>query len=260
MSLIEQAASLPDQAPATTEGHSEQTRSASPAESSTAHVPLHDQSRSGDQEGRMEDAWYWDEDIKGNKNRPEWLNGKYKSVAEQAKAYNEAQKRLGAFKGAPQEYDLALKDYPDVKFQQNDPYINDFLESAKKNNVSQEYVSDILNHYVKMQMASRPNIDKELEKLGPSAKQDIQSLGNWANNNLTGEEINVFKSMITTADSVRLFEKIRRLVNRADTSPTSSAAPRDTLADARAAIHDPRYNTDEGFRNKVRERLAQLSE
>lgn len=264
MSLIDQVASNPTS-----------TETSSPIESSGSQVASQESSQPNvngvpiestqavatpQGEGRMEEPWYWDEDIKGSTAKPDWLNtAKYKTVADQAKAYNEAQKKLGAFKGAPQEYDLSLPDFPDVKFDSNSPYMADFLESAKKNNVSQEYVREMLTHYVKMQFANKPDPKKELEKLGPNAAQDIKSLENWARNNLSDNEIGVFKDMITSADAVRVFEKIRRLVNRADTTPASNSLPRENIQDVRQMIHDPRYNTDESFRNKVRERLAQLS-
>ena len=34
--------------------------------------------------------------------RPEWLKDKYKTVEDQAKAYNDAEKKLGGFSGSPE--------------------------------------------------------------------------------------------------------------------------------------------------------------
>lgn len=208
-----------------------------------------------DGKATKDDPWFYDDGKPGEGARPDWLSPKYKTAAEQAKAYNEAQKKLGAFKGAPDDYDLTLPDYPDAKFEKEDPYIAEFLEDAKKNNVSQEYVSHLLNTYVKMQIASRPDPDKEIEKLGVNAKHDIQILAQWADNVFTKEEALLFKNMMTTADSVRLFEKMRGIMTQADTKPGNPNTPRETEEQVRKMIHDERFETDESFRTMVREKL-----
>ena len=205
------------------------------------------------------ESWYYDENVAGTDAAPEWLQTKkYKSVAEQAKAYNEVQKKLGAFKGAPDEYDLKLEEMPDVELQAADPVISEFLEDAKANNVSQEYVTKLLNTYVKGIRMNNPDPKKELEKLGASGKQDIQILGTWAKNSLSTSEVDVFKKMITTADSVRVLQKLRGEMTQADTQPSRTHAPKASKDAILKKIHDPRYATDENFRTQVREELSQF--
>lgn len=204
------------------------------------------------------EPWFWDENKAGDSERPEWLNTKYKNVAEQAKAYNEAQKKLGAFKGAPKEYDLQHDDIKDLNLSADDPHLSDFLQQSKEQNVTQEYLNKILLTYKGIIQANKPDPQKELERLGPTAITDIKTLGKWADNNLSEQESKLLKSMLTTAESVRLFEKLRGVTNRADTAPTPSNVPRETLADVKSMIHDPRYDSDENFRSKVREKLKQF--
>ncbi len=204
-------------------------------------------------------VWYYDDGKPGEGEQPEWLKtAKYKSVTDQAKAYAEIEKKLGAFKGAPEEYDLAIPDQPEIQFQKEDPMIQEFLADAKKNNVSQDYVTNLLKTYVNMQNANRPNPQKELEKLGVNAKQDIQVLAQWGDNVLTKEESELFKNMMTTADSVRLLEKLRGIATKADTAPANPKTPRESVEDVRKLIHDPRYDSDESFRSMVREKLKQF--
>jgi hypothetical protein len=215
---------------------------------------------SGNQTEQTTTSWYIDENIPGTGERPEWLKEKYKSATDQAKAYTELEKRLGAFKGAPDEYDLSLEgeEFENVKIDKENPVLQEFLEDAKKNNVSQQYVSQMLKSYAKMQKMQQPNFDKELEKLGPTGKQDLQVLLQWGNNNLSSDEISTFKSMVKTADDVRLFEKIRRIATRAETQPSNTRTPFESEAKIRQMIHDPRYDTDPIFRAEVREKLAQI--
>lgn len=212
-------------------------------------------SNSPETQAIQNDVWYFDENTPGAGEKPEWLQStKYKSVAEQAKAYNEAQKRLGAFKGAPEEYEIKVDD-PDVKVNKDDPLIKEFLADAKANNVSQDYVNQLLKTYTKALKYGRPDPKKELEALGPNAAQDLNNLNKWASNNLSTDELNTFKNMMQTADSVRLMQKLKGLANRAPTQPQSSQAPTVSKESILKKVHDPRYKTDEQFRKQVRQEL-----
>lgn len=201
--------------------------------------------------------WYYDDNIKGEGSRPDWLKPKYKSAADQAKAYVEVEKKLGAFKGAPEEYDLALPDHPDIVFRKDDPVLGEFLENAKKNGVSQEYVSELLGTYAHAMTMHLPNPDAEMKKLGARASEEIQILGQWASSNLTPSEFETFKRMTTTAESVRLFEKMRRIATSADVAqPGSVHVHRETEEQVRKLVSDPRYDTDPNFRAEVKRRMS----
>ena len=51
-----------------------------------------------------EGEYFLSDGIKGTGETPEWYKGdKYKSVAEQAKAYTELEKKFGGFTGAPKD-------------------------------------------------------------------------------------------------------------------------------------------------------------
>lgn len=229
--------------------------------SNATEAPLGAHSEAGAQtiDHSKDTGWFYDDGKPGEGNRPDWLLSKFKTAAEQARSFAEAEKRLGAFKGAPETYDLTVPEMPDVKFHPEDPFIKEFLDDAKKNNVSQDYVTNLLHTYVKMQKASVPNPDKEMEKLGPNAKRDLQVLAQWGNNHLSKEEFAVFKNMITTAEAVRLFEKFRTLSSNPDTQPPGSKSYRESEAEVRKLVHDPRFETDEDFRNDVHEKLKQFA-
>lgn len=202
--------------------------------------------------------WYYDKDIKGTGEKPDWFKSeKYATAADQAKAYAEAEKRLGAFKGAPENYDLSLPDHPDIKFSAEDPALKGFLESAKKNGVSQEYVSELLTTYAHAMTANIPDPDAEIAALGPNGKQDIQILAQWGNTAFSPEEFGVFKSMLTTAAAVRFFEKVRGMTTAGDVAPpANTAVTRETEQQVRDAVSDPRYDTDPNFRADVKRRMA----
>ena len=201
--------------------------------------------------------WYYDQDIKGNGEKPEWFKGdKYKTITDQAKAYSEVEKKLGAFKGAPEKYDLSLADYPELKFQDDDPMLVEFLESAKQKGVSQEYVTEILGTYAKALTLHIPDADAEMKKIGPNAVQDLQILANWAGQYLSKDEFQVFERTITTADAFRMFDKLRQSITAPDVPPRREEAPRETEEQVLKLVQDPRYDTDSAFRDDVRKRLA----
>lgn len=201
--------------------------------------------------------WYYDDNLKGSGARPDWLKDKYKSAAEQAKAYVEVEKKLGAFKGAPDAYDLSLQDYPDIKFSQEDPLLKDFLTNAKTNGVSQEYITEILNTYAQALTYNIPDADAEMKKIGANAAQDLQILSQWAGNYLSPEEHKVFAAMVTTADAFKVFDKLRQSVTQSDVAaPQKSGTPAETVGQVTALISDPRYSTDEHFRADVRRRMS----
>lgn len=217
-------------------------------------------SSGGEMQTSSAPAWYYDADLPGNGDRPDWLKEKYKTAADQAKAYADLEKKLGAFTGAPDEYDLTLGDeeFKEVKFDKENPVLQEFLSSAKEQGVSQEFVNKMLKSYAKMQMLERPNLDKEMERLGPNGKQDLQILAQWGSNTFSKEELGTFKDMVKTAEHVKIFDKIRRMMTRAETQPSNTRAPVESAEKIKRLIHDPRYETDEVFRNEVRLKLAQV--
>lgn len=200
--------------------------------------------------------WYYDDNIKGTGERPDWLKEKYKTATEQAKAYNEVEKKLGAFKGAPDEYDLAIEGYPDLQFSQDDPLLKGFIEDAKANGVSQEYVTKLLGTYAQALTINIPNADEEMKKIGPNAVQDMQILSQWAGNILSPEEHKQLAAMVTTADTFRLFDKLRQSMSQSDVAPPGGGTPYESVEQVTALISDPRYDTDEHFRADVRRRMS----
>lgn len=201
--------------------------------------------------------WYYDNNIKGDGAKPDWFKGdKYKTVTDQAKAYSEVEKKLGAFKGAPEKYDLTIAEHPELKFSEEDPLLKDFLDSAKENGVSQEYVTELLGVYAQALTYNTPDPDAEMKKIGVNAEQDLQILSQWAGNILAPEEFNIFKSMITTADAFKVFDKLRNAGTGSEVAPPQGQVPHESSQQVLAMINDPRYDTDEQFRSEMRRKLS----
>jgi hypothetical protein len=206
-------------------------------------------------------AWYYDENTPGEGERPEWLKEKYKSAADQAKAYNEIEKKLGKFQGAPEEYDLALPDNPEFSFEQGDPVLDEFLTFAKESNASQEFVTKALQQYIKAQEFYAPDPQVEIEKLGINAKTEVSQLTEWANQRLTKDEFETFKGLVTTADAFRVIQKLRRVTtSQNETAVTNNikSEPQVSERQVMEMIGDPRFNSDPLYRKEVEQKASKL--
>ncbi len=206
-------------------------------------------------------VWYYDENTPGEGERPEWLKEKYKSAADQAKAYNEIEKKLGKFQGAPEEYDLSLPDKPDFAFEQGDPVLEEFLTFAKESNASQEFVTKALQQYVKAQEFYMPDPQVEMEKLGINAKAEVSQLTEWANQRLTKDEFETFKGLVTTAEAFRVIQKLRRVTtSQNETAVTNNVKSESQLSERQLLemIGDPRFNTDPLYRKEVEQKASKV--
>jgi hypothetical protein len=135
-------------------------------------------------------AWNLTDTVPGTGEKPEWLKtDKYKNVSEQAKAYVELEKRLGAFVGAPKDdkgqpkaYELKLPE--GVTADMNHPMMKGFNEWAQKNNVSNEKYNELLGQLANYEAAQQVPMSTVLTQLGKDANSRISNVVTWAKANL----------------------------------------------------------------------------
>jgi hypothetical protein len=195
--------------------------------------------------------------------RPEWLKEKYKTVEDQAKAYNDAEKKLGGFAGSPEgEYEMNVPEGVSGEFDMEDPRIEWFQNAAKESNMSQETFDQMLGGFVKMeQEANDPEAAKniELQALGKNANARLTDLGDWGKGNLTADEYEGFKGLATTAQGVSVLEAL--IAKTAEGKmPTSNTvrAPSITQEALDDMIKDPRYKESKAYRADVKQKFQDL--
>jgi len=167
-------------------------------------------------------------DSSESQERPEWLSEKYltndrsidEAIAEQAKAYNEAQKKLRSV-DVPESYDLEIPEDSKIDKEALDQFktskmFEAITSSAKEAKIPQKAFNDVMVKALAAeaeQLAEqRESYAKEQEKLlGENSKERIGQISNWAKNNLDENEYEVFANMTTSAAAVELFEKIRSM-------------------------------------------------
>ena len=151
--------------------------------------------------------WWLADGVPGQGPRPEYLDDKYANLAEQAKAYKEVRKALGAQAGAPEAYDFGeLIDHMDV----SNPAIKDFMTYAKENKISQDAFTKTLKTFIDYDKARQPNLDEEVKKLGEDGAKRIETVQRWAENNLSEKSLKTIGEIGTRAEVIEMLDELRQ--------------------------------------------------
>lgn len=218
--------------------------------------------------------------------RPEWLDEKFASGEDMAKAYKELEKKLGAQppakaegEGAPKitqptadearaavekaglDMKALSKEYAD-----NDGKLSD---ATVKTLADKGITKEALDSYVAGQQAQAKLIADEITTVVGGAEQ-LQTLYSWASANMSAEEIKAFNGAVESGDKAlarfamqglmaryqNANGKAPSLVNSERAPLAAGAQPFESNAQVVAAIGDPRYQNDEAYRKQVERRLA----
>ena len=201
--------------------------------------------------------WNWAEGITGNGDKPEWLQDRYKSVSDQAKAYKELEKKFGEFKGAPKDgYDLEA-----IPLDKDNKMLNTLSETFKELNMSQSGFERVVSEFMTAQtQMSDMDMQAEIAKLGPKANSMIKQTNTRLTNNFDKGVADTVKSWIQTSDDILALNAL--LSNQTLSSiPNNNAMQQvittesySTLKDEKVANYD-RYQTDETYAKSLNERI-----
>ncbi len=209
-----------------------------------------------------ENKWSWGSGVEGAGNRPDYLSEKYNSVEEQAKAYNELQKRLVSGEGkVPDNYDFG--NYQEILDISN-PHIQQFVATAKEARLPQETFNKVLGSLVEYERSQLPNLDAEITKLGEGAHEKIETVKRWAANNLSQEACDTLGAIGNRADVIKFVDELRQLSLHNQSTPPGSSEPganfvRITKEDVDKELAVPanakRYLEDSGYRQEIQNKL-----
>lgn len=153
--------------------------------------------------------WYVMEGVPGTGQRPEWLSPKYKSMADQAKAQVELEKKLGhGLQKAPESYDLSK--YEEI-FTPEDANVHHVLSFAKEKNLGQDVVEGFMDAFANHIKSQKIDYSQEIEKLGPNGREMISTVATWANNTLSNEALETINQMGHSAKFVKFLDEIRQM-------------------------------------------------
>ena len=233
-------------------------QAAAATEGSAENVP-----RGADQQDHAhqhESQWFLDDVTPGTGARPEWLDAKFKSVKDVVQSYKELEKRLGSNHGAPETYDP--KEYGEM-FAES-PLLPNLTNKAKELKLSQETFEAVLSEFATYQKSLMPNIDEEMKKLGENPQRRLDTVNQWATNNLSPKAIETLGKISYTAEVVELMDELRQMhFNTASRVPTGAQAQEKfkvlTSAEVEAEMHAnyPRYQADPSYRAEISRKFAQ---
>ena len=225
----------------------------------------------------------------------EMLAGKYKNAQELENAYIELEKKLGEKSGevseepSSEEPEAEAKTDTDEKTESPDgfAFLEDLYEqaSSEKGEISKEMISkldgmskqDIIQNFLQF----RADAESKYQAIPDLSQQDVKELKGlvcgdqnyanmlqWAQTNLTEQEIGMFDAVMQSGDINSAFFAVNSLAQRYNDrvgydgkmltgKPTSDKG--DTYrsqAEMVAAMSDPKYDKDPAYRRDVMEKVA----
>jgi hypothetical protein len=168
------------------------------------------------------------------------------------------QERLGK---VPEEYNLNVPELPenvDVSVSEDMEIVQWWKDTAKQNGLSQEQFDEGVKVFIDNAMATLPDVNAEMEKLGDNSKERVEAAELWSKKNLSPEAYNTFSSVASTAEGVKAIEEIMKMTKDSPmpTTPTQVSVTPD-LVDLKSMMNDPRYydsnKRDDGYVKRVTE-------
>lgn len=210
-----------------------------------------------------DNAWYLADGIKGEGDKPEFFDNKrFKSIDQQAKSYLELEKKLGAHTGAPKDGYAVPEGYD-----QDDELVKQAMERAGKYGINQAAFNDMFDLLSESSGVSQEiTIEGEMAKLGENAEKRIESVTNFLKNN-AGENFDEIISMVTTAESVELLERVVNAIAPQKMPVNDSAVSGNTgWDDIEKLMHEKddfgrlRRSSDPAFNAKVENMIKEYGE
>lgn len=235
-------------------------------------------------------AWQWAEGVPGTGEAPEWYKaGKYKSVAEQARAYQGLEAKLGKgaeILGPPDETEetkatagynigeFVPEGLEGVEIDPEDPLLQSLLPEFRELGLSQAAVSRVAQAWVKTmaeaQSAATATVATAVREMGgPEAVQGrLNGIRQYAKANLTTEMAQGLERMIDAGFTSEGFAAVEQLISRhrgtAPAGPGVTSAPGVSLEEVKKMqlATDERGNrkmqTDPAYAKRVRALLREV--
>ncbi len=205
--------------------------------------------------------WYLMDGVPGVGDKPEYLSPKYKTLAEQARAYNELHKTLVNTQGAPEQYEFGeYQGYVNPE----DPAMLKFMNFAKQNRFSQDAFSEIVGTLVEYEKGKQPDINKEIERLGPDGAKKIATVQQWAENTFSQDALDTIGKIAKNADVINLLDEMRQYVHHNASQPPGNNMAENmftklTVREVEAEMQQnyKRYQDDPRYRAEIQAKFAQ---
>jgi hypothetical protein len=204
--------------------------------------------------------------------RPEWLDDKFKSPEDLAKAYNELQKKQSTKtekaeekteEPAPSSKTSEVVSKASEDFAQNGELSDKSFVELEKAGISRDMVEAYIRGQESIATSQAMDIQGEV-----GGNANYNAMADWAADNLSDSDLDGFNSIVEngSVDQAKMAVKglYSQFISAGGNPPElsqggtsgSSVKPFGSAAQVTEAMRDPRYSTDPAFRDNVEKRLA----
>ena len=162
-----------------------------------------------------EPEWFLYEGVKGVGKPPEWYKAdKYKTVAAQAKAHTDLEKRFGAFTGAPENgvYEIKLPENLDGSLDVEHPLLKGLQTWAAEKQMSQEGFTEAITMLAEYEASLVPDISVIKAEVGDNADARIAAVASWGKANLKPDEFETLREATSGPNAAAVFKTIEAVV------------------------------------------------
>lgn len=162
-----------------------------------------------------EPEWFLYEGVKGVGKPPEWYKAdKYKTVAAQAKAHTDLEKRFGAFTGAPENgvYEIKLPENLDGSLDVEHPLLKGLQTWAAEKQMSQEGFTEAITMLAEYEASLVPDISVIKAEVGENADARIAAVASWGKANLKPDEFETLREATSGPNAAAVFKTIEAVV------------------------------------------------
>jgi len=201
--------------------------------------------------------------------RPEWLDEKFKSPEDLAKAYNELQKKQSTEtegkteEPAPSSKTSEVVSKASEDFAKNGELSDKSFVELEKAGISRDMVEAYIRGQESIATSQAMDIQGEV-----GGNANYNAMADWAADNLSESDLDGFNSIVEngSVDQAKMAVKglYSQFISAGGNPPElsqggtsgSSVKPFGSAAQVTEAMRDPRYSTDPAFRSNVEKRLA----
>jgi hypothetical protein len=162
-----------------------------------------------------EPEWLLYDGVKGEGKAPDWYKAdKYKTVSEQAKAYAELEKRMGAFTGAPKDgkYEIKLPAELDGTLDVEHPMVKALQTWAAGRQMNQEAFNEAITMLATYEAELAPDPATIKAELGTDADARINAVAAWGKANLALDQFELMRAATAGPNAAAVFKTMEALI------------------------------------------------
>lgn len=214
------------------------------------------------------------QEVEETSERPEWLDEKFESPEDLAKAYNELQQKQSTKKDSSEEQEQNTEeDTPQTnnavtaattEFTETGQLSDETFLGLEKAGIPREFVEAYIKGQEAVSVASAAEIQNSI-----GGVDNYNAMSEWAGENLTDGDLQAYNDIVErgSVEQARVAVKgmYAQFLGAGGAAPTLSQGATSGVAGAKAfgsavqmveAMQDPRYKSDPAYRTQVEKRIA----